>query len=420
MDGIDDDGVDETIVAPADDPGWNYVTTGGRNMVYLGNGWILSAFHVGAPSPTESLVFNGSSFNVIGSQGYVVKNTLGQGLTTDTDLRMFRINGDPGLPAIRIASQQLFETAEPSTPTQEVVIIGNGPTRQLLTTKWNVTQNSAGADSWTEAVNGSYEGYKSVQPSDNVKRWGTNRIADEDCLFGSGSCTPNSDNNEGGDDNLRGVLKLTLGVGQRDIESMVTRFDANGLANEAQVVAGDSGSGVFYKRNGAWELIGIVNSQLTGIRVNNQFLDGQSTLNAVYGNFTSFADLTYYRSNVVQMMDTLRADVNLDGVLTGGIAGGIPTGDIAAFVAGWGYNNGTGAGNTQSWISGDLNSDGKTNYLDFVIMRAALNTAGIGGSGAQLESLLGLPSGVPEPSSAGILLIGLTWLAVVRCGRWRK
>ena len=96
--------------------------------------------------------------------------------------------------------------------------------------------------------------------------------------------------------------------------------------NEAQVVSGDSGSSVFYKRNGLWELIGIVNAQYS------TYAD-QSTLNAVYGNYTTFADMSYYRSEIMSIMNapenpnySVMGDVNLDGDVTGGVVGRRPDG----------------------------------------------------------------------------------------------
>ena len=111
---------------------------------------------------------------------------------------------------------------------------------------------------------------------------------------------------------------------------MVTQFDANGLTNEAQVVSGDSGSSVFFKRNGVWELIGIVNAQYST-------LENQNNTYAVYGNYTTFADLSYYRNQILSIMNanpnySVLGDVNLDGVVSGSMTDGVPTGDIAAFV----------------------------------------------------------------------------------------
>lgn len=409
-----------TTVAPADDPGWNYVTTGGRNYVYLGDGWALSAFHVGVPELVADGICGGGStahacvnepinlpngpFLRVKGQEFIVKNPAGSGLTSDTDLRLIRINGDPGLAPINIASQQLFESTS-TLATRQVVIIGNGPTRMAAQQHWTITSVAGpNNDTWTEDSSGPTIGYKSTIPNDNTKRWGTNQIADEDCLF----------SNCNNDDDLRGDLKLNLGVGPRDVRSMVTQFDANGLTNEAQVVSGDSGSSVFYKRNGAWELIGIVNAQYST-------LENQANTNAVYGNYTTFADLTYYRSEIQSIMNgnpnySIMGDINLDGVVSGTVTNGVPTGDIAAFVAGWGYNNGTGVGTITSWKNGDLNRDGKTDLADFLLLRPQLNPTGSGSF--TLAALLG-GGAVPEPASFILVFTGVGILALRR-GRRRR
>ena len=391
-----------TTSAPADDPGWNFVTgSASRAYTYLGNGWAISAFHVGVPTNGEPLHFGTGTFNVIPNQSYIVPNPAGNGLTADTDLRLIRINGDVGTPTFSLASQPITE----STPIgqREVVFIGAGPTREANQTHWNVQVNSGNNnDVWSETPSGgTYHGYKSIAsaPDNDVKRWGTNQIADEDCLF----------NNCNNDNDLRGKLTLTLGVGQRDVMSMVTQFDQGGLPNETQVVNGDSGSAVFYKRNGQWELIGVVNATYSTY-------ENQSTLNAVYGNYSTFADLSFYHNEIVNIMNahtnySVMGDINLDGVVTGSTTGGAPTGDIAAFVAGWGYDNGTGAGTIDSWKKGDLNRDGKVDAADFVLLRNAVNPTG--GGGLSLDSLFGVV-GVPEPSSVLLGLVGMSLLAGYR------
>lgn len=386
-----------TTIPPADDPGWNYVSTGGRNLVYLGDGWILSAFHVGVPAPTESLIFNGQSFNVIPNQSYVVRNQAGQGLSTDTDLRMMRINGDPGLTPLPIASQPLFESSTPDGPLRDVVIIGNGLTRFPELSSWNVdVREGDDNDIWTEVAPGTGElsGYKVDQPGGLTKRWGANRIADEDELF---------DTN---DDDLRGQLRLTLGVGERDIISMVTRFDSpteGGLPQESQAVPNDSGSAVFSQAGGQWELIGIVNSNVN--------YENQPGITAIYGNYTTFADLTYYRPDILRIMGansdySLQGDLNLDGVVSGTTAGGVPTGDLAAFVDGWGFDNGAGVGSIASWKNGDLNHDGRTDYLDFILLRSAFKATGVD---VTAEALFGRAT-IPEPAGFA--------LALFACAPW--
>ncbi len=389
-----------TTVAPADDPGWSSVTNQGRQFVYLGDAWALSVFHVGVPGVSESLHFPGGPFNIIKNQSFIVRNPTGSGLSTDTDLRLIRINGDPGTPPFTLASQPIFE----STPLtqREVTIIGHGPSRQNYQAQWNVQVVPGDHnDIWTEVFSptvGTYQGYRAVNPDDDLKRWGTNQIADEDPIFG------------GNDNDLRGTLQIQLGVGLRDVVSMFTQFNSpsqGGLAQEAQVVAGDSGSAVFYKRNAAWELIGVVNALYSTY-------ENQSSSNAVYGNYTTFADLSYYHNEIMNIINanpnySLIGDINLDGSVSGNGTGPAASDDVTAFIAGWGYNNDTGLGTITSWKSGDLNRDGTTDVDDFFLLRNALNGEI---SAAALNSLFG-GAVVPEPAAfllamvaGGVLSLG--------------
>jgi hypothetical protein len=435
-----------TTVAPADDPGWNYVTGhGSRNYVYLGNGWALSAFHVGLPdlesdpsdnpedpdSNDEQIAFPNGSFIRIKSQAYQVKNPCFytpagcalSGTTEGTDLRLIRLdgileqpNGQP-LPNLNIASQE-FTGPTPLNPSK-VTFIGPGPTRWSAETQWaaavvpGTNPNGSGNDTWTESCGGEGQpvcnqtGYKSFLPDDDVKRWGTNQIADEDALFG------------GSDTNLRGTIRLN----NRDIVSMVTRFDAPGagstaLVNETQTVAGDSGSAVFHKRNGNWELIGIVNAVFPPLSYDR----APSTAAAVYGSYTTFADLSYYRDEILRIMndhpyDLVMGDVNLDGVVGGNGTGSVASDDVSAFVAGWLYDDESGTGSYASWLKGDLSGDGKTDIADFFLLRSALNSSG-SGAGLSLDSLVG--NGVPEPASALLAIAGAAALAGCRSRRRRR
>jgi hypothetical protein len=382
-----------TTTAPADDPGWNFVTSQGRQFVYLGDGWALSAFHVGLPNISESLHFPGGPFNIIKDQSFIVPNPAGSNLTADTDLRLIRINGDLGTPSFSLAAQPIFESSTPLAQ-REVVIIGHGPSRQSYQAHWDVQiKPNDHDDIWTEVFPpeeiGTYQGYKSVNPDDDLKRWGKNQIADEDSLFG------------GNDNDLRGTLQLQLGVGQRDIMSMVTKFDApgqGGLAQEVQAVGGDSGSAVFYKRGGHWELIGIVNAQ-------HSDYENQSSSHAVYGNYTTFADLSYYRNEIMNIINenpnySVMGDINLDGAVSGNGTGPAASDDISAFIQGWNHQQST--ANIASWQKGDMNLDGRTDVSDFVLFRNTLNGTA---SGAALTRLMGGVA-VPEPAAAVLLLVG--------------
>ena len=106
------------------------------------------------------------------------------------------------------------------------------------------------------------------------------------------------------------------------------------------------------------------------------------------GNYTSFADLTYYRSEILNLMNShpgfsIAGDINLDGVVTGNGTGTAATDDITAFVQGWGWQQGT--ANVTSWKKGDLNLDG------------------VGAS--TLSNLFGASGGVPEPSSLALVAV---------------
>src|SRR5438046_10278179 len=77
-----------------------------------------------------------------------------------------------------------------------------------------------------------------------------------------------------------------------DAMSMATVFDNPGIAQESQVIGGDSGSAVFHKVGTQWQLIGIVNLKYflpdPSANVPSDF--------APYGGASTFVDLTYYRT----------------------------------------------------------------------------------------------------------------------------
>lgn len=392
------------------DPGWDNVTTSGTNYVYLGNGWVIGARHSGVWSAT----FSTGQFTPVAN--VIVHNPPaalagGYSLTTETDLRLIRLNSDPGLPALKIAT---------STPPlsgnagSEVMFIGQGRTRWTNGSEWSFPNPNNPQTPWSQYIvtsGGQYSGYQTADT--RAKRWGTNRLAN-----------PGGSEYRGSTNTFSHVLNSRVGVlpletadnKTRDVISMVTRFDKNANGStpfESQSVTGNSGSAVFYNFGTAeapdWALAGIVNATVTYAK--------QPISYAVYGNSTTFADLSYYnqayKSSICDIMRScgnysILGDVNLDGMVTGDGTGAASEDDVTAFVEGFGYMSGFAHGDYESWKKGDMNLDGQTTVADFLLLRSALN--GPIGSGA-LATIFG---GVPEPSSAALALLSAACLATGR------
>ncbi len=400
------------------DPGWANVTEAGSNYVYLGDRWILSARHVGV----SDAIFGTGTFTPIAGQDYVIHNpppalANGLSLSTETDLRLIRLNADPGLPALTIASQSPPNVGAIGS---QIMFVGHGPTRLASETNWQVNQSDSKNWIWTEVPSGgNYHGYKTTGPS--VKRWGTNRLASpadpiyQSVFNGTLSNTTAVQSIKGGDNVTRDVI------------SMLTLFDQQGqngaLSFESQAVSGNSGSAVFYNNGSQWQLAGIVNTVLT--------YNNQSTLWGVYTDATTFADLSYYnkpyQGSICDVMKScgnysIVGDVNLDGSVSGDGTGPSQTDDVTAFVAGWNFDNGAGAGDYNSWTHGDMNHDGKTDANDFFLFRGALS----GQPGAAALNTLfagqlpfdGDANVVPEPLAVSLALVALVLFAFGKRRVW--
>ena len=457
--------VPATTVNPANyagwtqgDPGWGTVTTGGNNHVYLGDGWVLSARHVGVGSvvfPTGTFQriggpYEGASYYADYGVTYFdsglgktirlnsVANPTGMGLTEYTDLQLFRINGDPGLPAVKISTEHFDLNPFPlAINSPELVTIGQGSRRAASETHWNVDMSDTTPPitwNWTETTgSGNKQGYYSVGP--RTKAWGTNRLAN---TYSINSQNPGLYSSILS--NTTGIVKLT--ALQNDTLVLTTSFDKfveygptvpdedkNGATEfEAQAVAGDSGSAVFYNRNGQWELAGIVNAAST--YPSQPAMSGT----AIYDGLTLISDLSYYNQDYVNsIIDIMRdhpnystvGDVNLDGIVSGNGSGPTVTDDVSAFIAGWGNVNlvdGTPKGTITSWKKGDLNRNGITDVNDFLLLRGALNTPI---SGAVLQSLFGsttIPGvgAVPEPTAAGLAMLAVGYFMLFLRRRTRS
>jgi hypothetical protein len=228
---------------PADDPGIDNVgRAGGLTGVYLGRSWVLTADHVGE----RSITLLGVTYDPI--PGSYVQ--FDHSPTEKADLGVYRVDGDPPLPSLEISANA------PSVG-EEIIAVGQGYDRLPDLFAWNAN--------WFEVAQpGFYRGFK--RGSGRNIRWGRNEIDGVDIDFD---------------------------VASRVSRSFEMTFDeAGGLPDEMQVLNGDSGGGVFVKRNGEWELAGILFLHVA--------YNGQPADTAVFNNLTAAVDLSFYRDQIIQ------------------------------------------------------------------------------------------------------------------------
>lgn len=242
--------------APADNPGWaNVGVRGAGTGVYLGDGWVLTASHVGA----GSIVLGGTTYQVEPNTAFTLTNGGAANKTANTDLVMFRLATDPGLPMLPIAA---------TTPGNGVgvTMIGAGRDRGRFAA-WSIN-TSTNPDTWTEVpTSGTVSAAGYFWDTSRTKRWGTNTTS------GAG----------------------WINAGYGDSFTLSTNFSyAPGDSFEAQAAEGDSGGATFRKNGATWELAGIM------LAVNSY--SGQPAETAVYNNSTFSADLSFYRPQIMAVV----------------------------------------------------------------------------------------------------------------------
>jgi len=268
--------------APADDPGFanvGYSTSGYGTAIYLGEGWVLTCNHVGGDG---IVLASGTYMKASGpNTGFsLVNTTVGTG--TYTDLYMFKLETEPvGLPTLSIASS-MPDIGAP------VMMIGGGLDRGAFQ-EWTVTTSMTGPWTWTPVPSGGdAAGYGTVGPG--AIRWGTNTIEGRDFW-----------------------VKEYWGGGPNDyyeIKSLATDFGYAPDTTESQAVLHDSGGAVFTKVGGQWRLAGVM---YAAVGYPNQ---PNPIYNAIFGDETWIADLSYYRPQIVAVVP----EPSSMAVLVGGAA----------------------------------------------------------------------------------------------------
>jgi hypothetical protein len=232
---------------PADDPGFVHVCIklAALSCVYLGNGWVLTANHAGV----GNVMIDGVIYPWISGSSHQLQNPD----TTNADLVVFRINGEPNLPALPIRNGAPALNAN-------VTMIGNGFDRGTAT-------SFGGNPGWNWDTTARHI------------RWGTNRVATN-------------------------LVDVT--IGPTKTRAFVTNFTGpgGGTTHEAQAVVGDSGGGVFLKNGATWELAGTMFA-IAGY-------EEQPSNTSIFGNETYVADLSFYRSQILGWVSTPECNDGLD------------------------------------------------------------------------------------------------------------
>jgi hypothetical protein len=235
---------------PSADPGFDNVgSIAAFSGVYVGNGWVLTANHVGE----NPIVLLGVTYDPVMGSGVRFRNPD----LSFADLKAYKLLGpDPPLPALVITD---------SAPTQNtlITIIGNGRDRGSATT-WS------GLTGWNWG-------------SGRTIRWGTNKIADENLLvLGTQAFSTVFD-------------KLSPGqaIGQ----------------HEADVANGDSGGAAFTGSSTTAELIGILFARGVFADQPNDtsLMDTQGV-----GNLGFIVDLFAYRNDILAIIDQPDCNDGLD------------------------------------------------------------------------------------------------------------
>lgn len=253
--------------APSGQPFFGNVgTLNGASAIYLGNRWVMTAAHVAGSLP-GSVHFGGSNYSTVGGSYERLSNNGALGMSATTDIALFRLSSDPGLPWLSVA------TTNPLTGTV-VMSIGNSRVQESTPTYWNVTVNPGNSDdAWTEVSSSDFYNRVGFQTTgSNEVRWGVNYIETASQFI------------DGGSDDVRSFT--TLFGGSVAFPGVFT--------HESQAVLGDSGGAVF-------SLDGNNNWLLSGMMFAVNGYENQPANTAVIGQSTFAADLSFYSNQILSI-----------------------------------------------------------------------------------------------------------------------
>jgi hypothetical protein len=234
-------------------------STGNASVTYLGDRWVITAAHVTIDNNVGPVRFGGNNFTIDSStqtQLHNPDNTL-------SDLQIFRLTTDPGLPSIL---PSLINSTTP-TANDPVVMIGNGLSTGASQT-WEVDTTNPNNWQWqTLGTQPPFTGPNVVDYSgvfiDNTRtiRWGANVVQ------------------------AAGIVD--------HLAVFTTQFQSG--PNIAQASSGDSGGAVFSFVSNHWVLSGIMIA--TSDPLNNL-----PAGTALFGDLTYSMDLSAYRNEILSIV----------------------------------------------------------------------------------------------------------------------
>lgn len=243
------DGTGNTT-APPNDPGFTHVgVVNGLSGVYVGNGWVLTANHVGE----HPILLDGAGYEPVPGSRVRFEDAS----QTPADLIAYKLVETPPLPDLTIASS-------PRAVGEDVTLIGNG-------------RNRGAATSWTHPPSGILlDGW--AWGSGREIRWGTNSISVID-------------------DESTGTRAFWTEL------DPPTRGGPPG-EHESDVVSGDSGGAAFLGSGSSAELVGILFAHGS--------FEGQPANTSLRYNAGLIVDLYAYRADILAVIEQPTCDDGLD------------------------------------------------------------------------------------------------------------
>ena len=253
------------------------------SAIYLGNGWVLTANHVGLGDVT----FDSTTYTAQPGTFHQLHDP--SNASVMADIGVFQLSSVPvGLQGVTISS------AAPANGST-ITAIGCGYDRASVSTTWYVDASHAGTPAdpyvWDEAFHNGWvveQGFKNI--ATRTKRWGQNRIDASGIQVAVGGLTTSA---------LQVDFALSNGGG----------------SNEFQGIGGDSGGAFFYKNGSSWELAGMMVG--VGLYSGQPWNPSANAYTAVYGDLTYAADLSVYRN---QILAIIPEPATLSLLVLGGVA----------------------------------------------------------------------------------------------------